>query len=186
MLGATETAIKSTSDGADLESTWKRLLEEYTDRELTYLEADKSSLADAEAYTLVLEDEKNPAGQLVSASVTIKAYCAEVEWRDIERGGPAVLGEQQRRFGDSYLLYIDLDDPDEKPPDGVRYLLAALTEDNKLDHWEGLVLSEVETGRERRHERVGHFELGNRESRLSWRDDIRVLFEQEKSKLTLV
>jgi hypothetical protein len=56
--------------------------------QFAYLTRRNKSLADAEAYALTPVDETNPAGQIVSASLNIRAYCAEIEWT---QGRPVLL-----------------------------------------------------------------------------------------------
>ena len=58
--------------------------------QFAYLARRNKSLADAEAYALTPVDETNPAGQIVSASLKIRAYCAEIEWT---QGRPVLLSE---------------------------------------------------------------------------------------------
>lgn len=39
-------------------------------------------LAEVEAYKLTLADEANPTGNVISASLTVQTYCAEIFWSD--------------------------------------------------------------------------------------------------------
>jgi len=143
------------------------------------------SLADREAYTLSLAEGSNPAGQVVSASLKIKAYSAEVEWA---QNGPVILGEP--KWGnDIYHLECNIDDPDDSPSDGARYRLAALVEDDWLGKWEGLMLQASEIGGELVHSRIGHFLLYESqvwERRPCWRDDYKTMFGEEKKAITLI
>ncbi|KAL9116551.1 MAG: hypothetical protein Q9187_006923 [Circinaria calcarea] len=100
-----------------------------------------NSLADAEAYTLALVDERNLTGQIVSASLKIRAYYAEIEWT---QGRPVILGQPRTWFDDIYFFQVNIDDPDDRLAEGTRCWLAALGEDHWLGKWEGLVLKEVE------------------------------------------
>ncbi|KAF2235856.1 HET-domain-containing protein [Viridothelium virens] len=144
------------------------------------------SLADAEAYTVSPVDERNPAGPIASASLTIKAHCAEIEWT---REGPHVLCKSRLLVDGLYILEVNADDPDDKPTDGATFWLAALAEDDWLGMWEGLVLEETDYKGERLYRRRGHYRLYDSqmlERRSSWRDDLRIMFGQEKMALTLI
>jgi hypothetical protein len=274
LFNLTVKAIPKTSDSGILEDVWWHILEEYTDRELTYPEADKlvalagiatrmgtamgdvyvaghfwktlpyslnwqvqpphldmkrrnriprriaerakedngerqhntpswswasvdgplfigrlggyGSLADAEGYTLTPVDKTNPAGQIASADLKIRAYCAEIEWM---QGEPVMLGESWIWSDDLYSLQVNIDDPKDRPADGTRYWLAALAEDDWLGKWEGLVLQEVEMEGDKLYRRIGHYLLYDSQvmnRRPEWRDDFRMLCGQEKRVITLV
>lgn len=144
------------------------------------------SLADVEAYTLTPVDKMNPAGQIVSASLKLRAYCAEIEWT---QNRPVILSESWSWGDHIYTLVVNIDDPNDRPADGIRYWLAALNEDDWLGKWEGLVLQEVEIQEERMYCRIGHFLLFDSqkmERRSEWRDDFKMMCGQKKRIITLV
>lgn len=154
--------------------------------QFAYLARRNKSLADAEAYALTPVDETNPTGQIVSASLKIRAYCAEIKWT---QGRPVLLSESWTWSDDVYILKVNIDDPNDWPADGTRYWLAALAEDDWLGTWEGLVLKEVGMEGERLYRRIGHYLLFDSqrfERRPEWRNDFRMAFGQEKRVIRLV
>ena len=275
MLGLTDKTIPKTKDDRRLRSVWFRILEEYTDRELIYPEADKlvalsavavrmknamndvyiaghfwktlpdslnwqvqppvgrskrrkraarritrlvkedtgerhekapswswpsmdgplymynvadhshrhNSLADTQAYKLDSIDEMNPTGQIVSASLQIRAYCAEMEWG---QPYPTSIGKPKKWNDDAYNFKANIDDPDDTPTEGTRFLIAVLVENICEGRWEGLILQEVE---ERTYKRVGHYLLYDSQRQFqkpSWREYFKLVFGREKRTLTLV
>ncbi|KAI9662939.1 MAG: hypothetical protein M1821_007986 [Bathelium mastoideum] len=141
-------------------------------------------LADLLAYAVTPLVETNPTGQIVSASLTISAYCAEIEWT---QEGPNILSEPGLWTNKSYRLIVDIDDPDDKPTSGERYWIAVLAESSWGSLWEGLVLTKLNIGGERLYRRKGHFEFCPSQTwQASWRDTWNPMWRKERRILTLI
>ena len=96
--------------------------------------------ADIEAHRMVLMKETSPTSQNVSVSLTLKAFCAEVEWK---RDNAIILSNTRTWDDEADSLHIDLDDPIDKPMDGIRSWLAVLVESEYwFRAWEGLILQQ--------------------------------------------
>lgn len=135
----------------------------------------ETSLADAEAYTLIPANTSTPSAGIVSATLRIKTYCVESEWTN---GCAVIHSEFWTRVQDCYWLRVNLDDDHVIPTEGARYLLAALVEDDWLRKWEGLFLQEVSIDGQSFYRRVGHYSLCHNHGsgrRSEWRDDYRTL-----------
>lgn len=148
----------------------------------------KISLADAEAYTVAPVDKMSPAGQIFSASLIINAYGAEIEWT---QEGPNMLRKPRVLDDEVYFLDVNVDDLEDEPTDGARYWIAALIEDDWLGTWEGMLLKELEISGERLYRRKGHFTISFYDSnqwprRPSWRDNLKLMFGQEKRMFILI
>ncbi|KAI9693032.1 MAG: hypothetical protein M1822_005027 [Bathelium mastoideum] len=141
-------------------------------------------LADLLAYAVTPLVETNPTGQIVSASLTISAYCAEIEWT---QEGPNIRSEPGLWTNKSYRLIVDIDDPDDKPTSGERYWIAVLAESSWGSLWEGLVLTKLNIGGERLYRRKGHFEFCPSQTwQASWRDTWNPMWRKERRILTLI
>lgn len=135
-------------------------------------------LMEVESFTLRLTEENNPTGQVEFALLNIKAHIMEIEWT---RDGPCMLEVTDLWQDDEHDLEVNIDDPDDKPVEGARCLIAALVTDGWLGHLEGLVLRESKFEGRKVFERIGHFILRS----VSQRGDLTVLFKHEKRVLTL-
>lgn len=131
----------------------------------------KTSLVTVLSYTMTPVDNKSPQGQVLSATLTVEALCAEVQWME---GTPSILSEN---FIDDKWLAINMDKSDGKPANGERSSIIALSANTWPREWEGLVLVEVDRQGKIAYERVGHFLYGYKHPKST--------FSQQK-RLTLV
>ncbi|KAJ0123657.1 hypothetical protein J7T55_012123 [Diaporthe amygdali] len=112
-------------------------------------------LAEAVSYTLELASTDNPTGPCVSASLSIRAYCTEVQWK--RENNPVIVARSEMWASRNIDFTFDFDEREILRLDGSKYLLAAITEQERLETWSGLVLeSEFQAG-EIRYRRIGHF-----------------------------
>ncbi|RYC59803.1 hypothetical protein CHU98_g6405 [Xylaria longipes] len=88
-------------------------------------------------YTMIPVDHTNPEGQVATATVTIGAFYAEVEWN---KRKPVVLSHPNTNEQQS--LNISMDTTGVTLADGTRHVIAALVDDTHDEKWEGLVLEE--------------------------------------------
>lgn len=143
-----------------------------------------ASLAEVEAYTLApVMSDKNVKGAR-PASLIIRTYCREVHWID---GKPMIPQNLWTPVENFHWFRAKLDDEHDTPANGTRLLLAALTEDDRMCTWEGLVLQQLKA-EEDIYQRIGHFQFHRipaEEPRETWQDDYRSMLDQRRA-LTLV
>jgi hypothetical protein len=142
------------------------------------------SLADAESYSLSLVNDAIPTGDCISASLEIRAYCTEIEWRD---GYPHILARSDSWVARNCSFQWDLDEPERTQVDGTRMLLAALSQDDLQKTWSGLMIGKIEQPGEPKYRRLGHFDIDSSELEGStWWDERKGVFGNDKRLVTLV
>jgi hypothetical protein len=108
-------------------------------------QSNRSSVAAMEGYKFSTVGQRGPEAQVAKELLlTIRTWCHIIGYRS---GEPEI--------DDIQGMFIYMDDMDDVPEDGSRYLLAALTDIDAVV--EGLVLREIDFNHERVYERVGHF-----------------------------
>jgi hypothetical protein len=140
-------------------------------------------LADAVSYTRKLASEENPTGLCLFASLSIRAFCTEVQW--CREDYLSLMACSELGTGRLNLNHFDFDEHGVQKPDGSKYLLAALTMVEPI--WSGLVLEGVTKKGEQRYRRVGHFEVTTPIDMDSpqWKEHM-LLFGWDKKLITLI
>lgn len=112
-------------------------------------------MADAVSYTRRLANKDDPTGPCLFASLSIRAYCTEVQWND---ECPVVVVFLELDTDQTLFNQFEFDDEWYLLPEGSKYLLAVIT--GVIFSWSGLVLQGVMKGDEEQvYNRVGHFEM---------------------------
>lgn len=135
-------------------------------------------LADAVSYTLELANQANPTGPCISASISIRAYCTELEWQSQNKAVMVARG--------NITIYLNLDEPEVRRVKGTKGLLVALREYKELREWSGLVVEGIPHGGRIAYRRVGHFAILEIRLQESWWDERISIFGGEKRLLELV
>lgn len=140
---------------------------------------DPQQLADAVSYTLELSNQANPTGPCMHASVSIRAYCTELEWQSQNK--PVMVALEKGFF------CFSLDEPEVRRAEGTKSLMVALTEDKQLLEWAGLIVERMPHQEEIRCRRIGHFAIyGDNIKGSTWWDDRISIFGGEKKLIELV
>jgi hypothetical protein len=130
-------------------------------------------------YTVIPIDHTNPEGQVAFASVTIRAFCAEMEWNQSK---PIILPRPNTNAR-NFLLDVKLDTTDATPANGTRHMIAALIEGFG---WEGLVLEGKNMEGEIVYERVGRFTYRRTGQSVAYEEERRQIFSPEMREITLI
>jgi hypothetical protein len=142
------------------------------------------SLADTGSYALNLVNDATPTGDCISASLDIWAYCTEIEWRD---GNPHLLARSDSWIARNCGFQCDLDETERIQVDGTRMLLAALSQDDWLKTWSGLLIGKIDDPGNPKYSRMGHFEISKCNIEGStWWDERNSLFEKDRRLITLI
>ncbi|KAG6355457.1 hypothetical protein INS49_003419 [Diaporthe citri] len=140
-------------------------------------------LADAVSYTLELANDANPTGTCTSASISIRAYCAEIEWQS--QNEPAMLARTEAWACEDFDL--DLDETEVIRVEGSQSLIVALSEDEERQEWAGLVVERVPHEGRIAYRRIDHFSISGEDvGGSTWWDERISIFGGEKRLLELV
>lgn len=112
-------------------------------------------LAEAVSYTLGLANEAKPEGPCVSASISIRAYCTEIEWQSENK--PVMMAFTDAWARDDNNWQVDLDEPEIRREKGSKSLMIALMELKWWQEWAGLVAEGVNQEGRIVYRRIGHF-----------------------------
>lgn len=141
-------------------------------------------LVEAVSYTLELANKANPTGCCISASISIRAYCTELEWQS--QNEPVMVTRTEAWICDNTLLHVDLDEPEVIREKGTKSLMVVLSGGDFLE-WEGIVVEEIPHQERTTYRRVGHFTMmGQRIESLTWWDERFSIFGREKKLVELV
>lgn len=144
----------------------------------------RSIVAEAMSYTMNPIGSAKVDGRVESATVTIRTFCAEIEWRQDK---PVVLSRSDVDQEHDYI-FVTLDEANKKFDVGTKHVIAAIAEDYILMTWEGLVLMEQNTGGESTYQRVGYFKCHSKRGKGTVDGGFKFLrnFSDEPKQLTLV
>lgn len=142
-------------------------------------------LAEAVSYTLELANAANPTGPCISASISIRAYCTELEWQSQNK--PVMVARTEAWACDNVWLDVDLDEPEVIRVKGTKSLMVALAEYEWLREWAGLVVEEETRAHRVTYRRIGHFIIsGGNIGGSTWWDERVSIFGGDKKLLELV
>lgn len=142
-------------------------------------------LADAVSYTLELANDANPTGDCNSASISIRAYCTELEWQS--RNESVIVARTEAWARRNTWITLDLDEPEVIRGEGTKSLLVALTDDEWMKEWAGLVVDGIPYEGGIRYRRIGHFVIcGVNIEGSTWWDERISIFGKEKKLVELV
>lgn len=144
-------------------------------------------LAEAVSYTLELANQANPTGPCTSASISIMAYCTEIEWQS--RNKPALVACTEAWVSENIKLELDLDEPEVTRVKGTKSLLVAITGRESARDWTGLIVDGIFHEGEKKYRRLGHFAIHDAavtmESSIWWQERFSI-FGGEKRLVELV
>lgn len=142
-------------------------------------------LADAVSYTLELANYANPTGRCNSASISIRAYCTELEWQS--RNESVIVARTEAWARRNIGIILDLDEPEVIRGEGTKSLLVALTDDEWMKERAGLVVDGIPSEGGIRYRRIGHFVIwGVNIEGSTWWDERISIFGGEKKVIELV
>lgn len=142
-------------------------------------------LAESVSYTLELANEVNPTGPCISASISIRAFCTEVEW--LSENEPVIAARTDAWACDNVRLNIALDEPEVRRVKGSKSLMVALSEWRLLEEWDGLVVEGVIHEGRIMNRRIGHFVIsGHNIEGSTWWDERFSIFGEEKKLIELI
>lgn len=142
-------------------------------------------LAEAVSYTLELANAANPTGPCISASISIRAYCTELEWQSQNK--LAMVARTEAWVCDNVWLDVDLDEPEVIRVKGTKSLMVALAEYEWLREWSGLVVEEETRAHRITYRRIGHFIVsGSNIGGSTWWDERVSIFGGDKKLVELV
>lgn len=142
-------------------------------------------LAEAVSYTRKLANVANPTGPCISASVSIRAYCTELEWQIQNK--PILVARKEAWVCDNVMFNVDLDESEVIRVKGTKSLLVALTEYKWLQEWAGIVVESIPSEGRTTHRRIGHFVIsGVNVQGSTWWDERTSIFGEEKEVIELV
>lgn len=142
-------------------------------------------LAEAVSYKRELVNAANPTGPCTSASLSIRAYCTELEWQNQNK--PVLVARSEDWVRDNIWLDVALDETEVIRVKGTKSLLLALTEYKWLKDWAGLVVEGITYEGRIAHRRIGHFVIsGANIGGSTWWDERTSVFGEEKELVELV
>lgn len=142
-------------------------------------------LAEAVSYTLEMANEVNPTGPCISASISIRAYCTEIEWQS--ENEPVMVARTDSWALDNIWFDVDLDEPEIRREKGSKSLLIAIKDCIWLQQWAGLVVEGVTHEGRIMYRRIGHFVIsGVNIEGSTWWDERISIFGEEKKLVELV
>lgn len=142
-------------------------------------------LADAVSYALELANDANPTGACTSASISIRAYCTEIEWES--QNEPIMLARTEAWVDENSIFDLDLDETEVIRVEGSKSLMVALSENEEQQEWSGLVVEGIPHEGRIVYRRIGHFNIsGSGIEGPTWWDERISIFGEEKRLLELV
>ena len=109
-------------------------------------------IADMVDFNLDLVDEANPYGQVTSATLVLRAHCAEVQWI-----GGFPIGAWNGYGIYSISSWWEIDDSKDDLQEGDRCTIVALSKVESSASIYGLILKEVQGSGLRHYTRIGYY-----------------------------